>query len=300
VTRIADAGVARSVERLAGLAGDSLGGVVFFGSRLVGSSPDRNSAPDLFAIVDDYDAFYRRFAPVASRRSARTLALLNRWLPPNIVSFDGAKVFVIDRADFARDTGPRSRDHFCRGRLAQRAEIVWAASDEARVEIGAGIESARRTTLDWALLECPPVFDVPTFCERMLVRSYAAEIRPETPGRVREVLAAQREFWVETYGPILAASPDLAAAEGGFRLVRSTSRRRRLRWNLYFRRSRARATLRWAKYVLTFEGWLDYIVKKVERRTGHTIELTERERRWPLLFLWPKAWRVLRNPGSPK
>ena len=56
-----------------------------------------------------------------------------------------------------------------------------------------------------------------------------------------------------------------------------------------------RATLRWAKYVLTYDDWLEYLRRKAERRTGQTIELTPTERRWPLLTLWPKAWRVLRE-----
>jgi len=61
----------------------------------------------------------------------------------------------------------------------------------------------------------------------------------------------------------------------------------------WFGWSKARATLRWAKYVALYDDWLDYVVRKVERRSGVTLELTPRERRWPLLFLWPKLFRFL-------
>jgi hypothetical protein len=273
---------------------------VFFGSRVVGSSPGRGSAADLFVIVRDYRAFYERFAKAAPGPGPRLLELLNRWLPPNIVSFRpdrdavGAKLFVIDRRAFLRETGPSARDHFCRGRLCQKVEIVWAASDEAHHELEGRIGAARWSTLEWALLECPPAFDVQTYCERMLARSYRAEIRPESPSRVQEVFDAQRDFWVETYAPILRMSPELAEHGEEWRIVGVFSRLRRLRWSWYFSVSRTRATLRWAKYVLTFEGWLDYIVHKVERRTGQRVEITPFERRWPLLTLWPKAWRALR------
>ena len=37
------------------------------------------------------------------------------------------------------------------------------------------------------------------------------------------------------------------------------------------------------------------LLKKVERRGGLAVEVTDRERRWPLLFLWPKVFRVLRS-----
>ena len=36
--------------------------------------------------------------------------------------------------------------------------------------------------------------------------------------------------------------------------------------------------MRWLKYVQTYEGWLDYIVHKVHRRTGLGLQLTDAER----------------------
>jgi hypothetical protein len=53
---------------------------------------------------------------------------------------------------------------------------------------------------------------------------------------------------------------------------------------------------------VTFEGWLDYIARKASRHGGEPIELTERERRWPVVFLWARAFRYLRTKnrkGSP-
>jgi hypothetical protein len=48
-------------------------------------------------------------------------------------------------------------------------------------------------------------------------------------------------------------------------------------------------------YVALYDDWLDYVVHKVARRSGVAIELSPRERRWPLIFLWPKAIRFLRS-----
>jgi hypothetical protein len=47
--------------------------------------------------------------------------------------------------------------------------------------------------------------------------------------------------------------------------------------------------------MITFNDWQTYIVRKVERRTGMSVELTPAERRWPLLLLWPKVFKVLRE-----
>jgi hypothetical protein len=44
-----------------------------------------------------------------------------------------------------------------------------------------------------------------------------------------------------------------------------------------------------------YDDWQDYLLRKLERRSGVRVELTERERRWPLIFLWPKAIRYLRT-----
>ena len=79
--------------------------------------------------------------------------------------------------------------------------------------------------------------------------------------------------------------------------------RERARLELYFRRSIVRSTTRWLKHTVTFEGWLDYIAAQGEpAHGGEPIELTERERRWPLVFLWGRVFRYLRTKnrkGSP-
>ena len=69
---------------------------------------------------------------------------------------------------------------------------------------------------------------------------------------------------------------------------------------VWFGASLARATLRWAKYVALYDDWLDYLVRKVERRGGMAIELSARERRWPLLFLWPRLFRFLTRRSGPR
>ena len=56
-----------------------------------------------------------------------------------------------------------------------------------------------------------------------------------------------------------------------------------------------RATVRWLKHMVSFEGWLEYIVQKASRHGGQAIELTERERRFPLLFIWGRVYRHLNS-----
>ena len=49
------------------------------------------------------------------------------------------------------------------------------------------------------------------------------------------------------------------------------------------------------KTAFTFQGWLPYVVWKLERHSGKRIELSERQRRRPLVYGWPVILRLLRE-----
>ena len=104
-------------------------------------------------------------------------------------------------------------------------------------------------------------------------------------------------------GPVAAATPWTVDGRGsisrtqsvGWVSTKATDVLERLQLRTYFTSSMLRATARWGKHVLSFEGWLDYIVRKANRHAGEPIELTDRERRWPLVFLWGRVFRYLRQ-----
>lgn len=115
------------------------------------------------------------------------------------------------------------------------------------------------------------------------------------------VYEAQRETLRGIYTPILeagVAAGVLERANGKYRAAHPASTAAQLRLNAYFGISKARATTRWVKHMLTFDRWFPYIVRKVERRTGMTVEITPLERRFPFPLLLPKAFRVLRASGQ--
>ena len=296
--------VAYAVDALRRACGDEIVAIIFFGSRLVGTSPGAHSAADLFIVVEQYLPFYRRLRGVyPMRHGARVLAAANRILSPNVISLippgsqgPGCKAVVITGRDLARALSANAADHFCMGRLTQTIRIVHVRDDRANGWIEEMLGQARRTAVEWVPLYRTGSFTAGEFARTMIDISYRGEVRPEAGGRSGEVFRTQEAALAATYGPVL----DAAVAEG--RLTRAGDRYarakkvapiERLRWRLYFARSKMRATSRWFKYVLTFDGWIDYIVRKVERRAGIHIEVTEAERRWPFLLLWPKAIRVL-------
>jgi hypothetical protein len=285
--------------------GRNVVGVIFFGSRLVGTSPGEGSAADLFVVVENYLLFYESIGSrLPAARHAGIIAALNRVLPPNIIYINdpgglraGAKCFVVSESDLALGLSADAKDHFFRGRLAQRVHIVYARSEKDFRAMETRIDAARHLTLTWVPLYLQDPFTVLDYSRRMMEVSYSAEIRPEARSRVREVVDAQGSFFRLVYARVLQSGvrDGRLVQEGDmFRLAKKPGFSERWRVSYFFRRSKVRATLRWFKYMLTFDDWLDYIVRKIERRSGERIELTRAERRFPVILLWPKAFRLIR------
>ena len=271
----------KAVAEMQAASGGSVEAVVFFGSRRTGAArANAWSAHDLFAVVNDYRRFY-----AAMHRAGRTgkrprfMAALSRPLAPTQISLRFGepvvhlKVSVILLPTLRRETSSRRADHFTIGRLFQPSRILYAASEAARTQVADALVSAHAETWHWVRPWLPERFDADGYGRTALRVSMSWEVRPEPAGRGELV----------------------PGAEGTFTLARRVGWLERRRWELYFGRSMARATLRWLKHVLSFEGWLDYIVRKASRHAGERIELTERERRWPWIFLWGRFIRYLRN-----
>ncbi len=304
-----DTALRAAIARLAALCRDSLEAVVFFGSRRTGAaSADRWSAYDLLAVVSGYRPFFSALhaGGLVSRRP-HWLAALGHWLPPTQVSLRfgapelHAKVSVIRTDRFLRETSSRRRDHFMAGRLFQPSRLEYARTAEVRETLLDGLISAYRETWRWVRPWLPVQFDAAAYGRTALTMSMAWEIRPEPAGRAAALWDAQ----AAAQTPLLEALLEELESQGRVRargtvpcsweVVARASRTERLRVRLYFCRSLVRSTARWLKHMLTFEGWLDYIVRKASRHTGERIELTRRERAWPLVFLWGRVFRYLRH-----
>ena len=287
-------------------AGTQLRAVLLYGSHLLGAAPDRYSAHDLVVVVEEYLGTYRELRRRGfTHRSPRLMASLAWLLPPNVIAFSPegaegpmAKCLIISAGDFERELSARSRDHFMISRMIQEVGVLYVRDAAAKRWLDDGLEAARRTVLDWAVPSVAAPFTAESLTREMIAICYRSEIRPESGSRASSVFEAQRAYLVETYEKLLAD----AVGEGhvvrdghGYRSARRPGPMARLRRSAYFNFSKLRVTARWIKHVLTFENWLPYVVRKVERRTGTSVELTASETRLPLIFLWPRLFRVLRN-----
>jgi len=298
-----------AVRRLVGATGPALAGLVFFGSRRTGAArKDAWSAHDAFVIVEDYRGFYEGMSRAGlTGKGPGLMALVSGWLPPTQYSlrFEDLgihiKAAVLRYDTYRRETSGRRRDHFCIGRLFQPTRLLHARDEAARQGILDGLIEANRETWAWSRPWLPERFDAEAYGRSALRTSMRWEVRPEPAGRADALWEAQRLAQVPVFEALLhelAGRGEIVGAPGAPGWVaptRPVGPLERARLEVYFRRSIARSTARWLKHVVTFEGWLDYIVRKASRHGGETIELTERERRWPLVFLWGRVFRYLRT-----
>jgi hypothetical protein len=311
-----DPALEAAVHRLVSAAGDALVGLVFFGSRRTGAARTNAwSAYDVFVVVEAYRPFYEALRRAGlTGKSPAPVSLVSRWLPPTQYSLRFAaegvhvKAAVVRSDTFRRETSARRRDHFCIGRLCQPTRILHSRDEDARRHLLESVVSAHRETWRWSRPWLPPTFDARAYGLSALRTSMRWEVRPEPAGRADVLWQAQESLQVPVFEALLrelTESGEVAPAPaepGAVTPTRPVGWGERLRLEVYFRRSLVRATTRWLKHTVTFEGWLDYIVAKASRHTGQEIVLTDRERRWPGVFLWGRFFRYLRTrnrKGSP-
>lgn len=288
--------------------GPTMLAAIHYGSHARPSDARADSVHDFFVVVVDYGAAFRHLnATIGTRYSPVTATFLARWLPPNVVAFtiplDGqavsVKCAVYDSAHFLEATSRQARDHFAHGRLFQCVQLAWAEDSAAREFVTRALVATRVLTFEWVRDELPSTFDVDGYLRVLLYRSFAWEIRPETADRVAVLVEAQLPFLRCPYRALLdtlvTAGELKRLSDGGYQLVVPPRLAESRRLRRYFARSKRRATLRWAKHVALYDDWLGYITRKIERRSDMHVELTAREQRWPLVFLWPRVIRFVRN-----
>lgn len=299
-------------RRLAEAADGTAVGILMYGSHLNAASPGKGSAFDLVVVVEGYRAFHRALKEAGEiHRPLPLFDSLAVVLPPNVIAFtpdEGraglAKCLVLRRDHFERALGRRPRDHFLVGRMIQKVALPWHAGPEAEAWVQGCLDRAREAIPLWMAPFVDGSFDLDEYGKRVLEVCYRAEIRPEAGNRSETIYQAQRDHFRAVLPTVFRRAEEEGLLErvreepdGGtrYRYVRPATAGERLYWRWHFLRSKVRATARWLKHVLTFDNWLPYITRKVERRTGQSVELTRLERRWPVIFLWPRVVRVLLN-----
>ncbi len=282
--------------------GEAVVALLFYGSCLRRGVTE--GVLDFYAIVDRYRGAYDGMLP----------ALLGAALPPNVHYLElpaenlRAKYALISLADFAHHATLASLDCRIWSRFCQPARIAFARDDAVRGALARAAAEAALTMatrmLAWAPGDAPErTLDARALWAGAFAETYRAELRSEQPASIAAIAAADPA----RYGAVLRAAFAVLAARGelellgasqdGLRVAQAPARRRRARraWRLRRPLAKTLAIAGLLKTAFTFQGWLPYVVWKLERHGGTSIELSERQRRHPLVYGWPVVIRLLRS-----
>ena len=125
---------------------------------------------------------------------------------------------------------------------------------------------------------------------RGLSESYRTELRPERPDERAAEIVARFEARYRALSAILFAE-ELKNAPSSNRMSAALCQSR---WILRRIIGKPMGALRVLKAATTFDAGLDYILEKVESHSGVRLQVTEAERKRPLLNAPSLAWRLYR------
>ena len=259
--------------------------VLLYGSCLWPSVRGHKSHPDFLVIVDSLRAFHGSFGA----------AVLGAMLPPSVYRLRSgggyAKLSIATAAQLRSQCAAGGKDLHLAGRLSKRVAILWARDTESRALVVDAQVAALRTLAPLALSRLGSRVAVDDFMLALLRLSYESEIRIVEPTKVAALFAAERAHYrtvAEALLSELGARPDGESSQLLVPVSAATPRAHLMR---RLRRSRRRALLRLPKYLITYDGWLDYLLNKLAR-TGAPVALDDRQRRHPLIFALLVLYRL--------
>ncbi|OYY62718.1 MAG: hypothetical protein B7Y51_08125 [Burkholderiales bacterium 28-67-8] len=280
--------------QLAQRAGGATVAVLFYGSNLRDARLD--GVLDFYIVLDRVGAW----------PGSRLAALANGVLPPNVgyreEELDGkalrAKYALISLSQFRRGVAHDALDTTLWARFSQPCCVAWVRSEvdlDAAVEV---VSQAVTTAARWAAELGPESGEVLAFWRELFARTYEAELRVERGGRGNDLVARDAERYVRllpaawsaagigfTVGALATVAPGISQSE------RKLARRQ---WALRRRLGKFLNFARLLKAAFTFDGAVDYVVWKVERHSGIRPEVTEWQRRHPVLAAPGLYWRLRR------
>ncbi len=281
--------------RIAARGGAGVVGVLFYGSAIRTGAVD--GLLDFYVLLDDFAAWDAGAAATAA----------GRILPPNIEYAeepgDGAllraKVAILTLTQFRAHARALSLDTTIWARFAQPAALAFARDAAAAAEIADAVALACRSASWWAAHLTPAPAPAAEFWAGLFGRTYASELRIERSERPRSLIDHAPERYERVLRMAWAAEGLTAEAGPDGRLdpqVAAPARADAERaWRLRKRLAKPLNMARIAKASFTFSGGADYIAWKVERHSGHRIEVTPWQRRHPLLAAGPVLWRLWRQ-----
>lgn len=272
--------------------------VLFYGSCLRRDYVE-GGVLDFYAIVDSYRSAYR----------SRLLALSNSLLPPNVyyveLPFEATtlrmKYNIISQADFSAACRPESLHPIIWARFCQPAAVLLPRDEAVRGRVAADTAEAAVTMVGRMLALHPGSATIEELWQAGFATTYTTEMRVETPETIRSVYEAAPGRYASVTALAVEVLSGRGLVEGKVeghalqaRATEAAAREAVRAWKRKLPIAKGLYVIRLIKSAFTFGDWLPYALWKLGRHSGVTIELTERQRRHPLIFGWPAILRLVR------
>lgn len=278
--------------------GEAVQAILFYGS-CFRTGDDADGLVDLYVLVDDYCSLSPKWTHIC----------FYKLLPPTVfyleIPFTGrvvrAKYTVLSLADFQRGTSMRWFHSYLWGRFAQPTGLVYVRNEQVAEQVHTALAQAVLTFVIRVLPLLPPSFDARELWERGLSFSYRAELRAERPHTVERLIDAAPDYYEQVTRAAMEAirSPNevvssLSPIRYEVHILPWRWYRGRFAWAIRRMQGKLLSVLRLLKGLFTFRGGIDYILWKIERHSGVTVEVTPRLQRYPLLARGVLLWRLYR------
>jgi hypothetical protein len=289
------------VDEILARHGECARAILFYGSCLR-SGDELDGLVDLYLLVGDYRCAH----------TSRIQSFLNGLLPPNVYYLERAlagqvvrtKYAVLSLGDFQKGTSSRWFHSYLWGRFCQPTALVYARDHEVARLVHEGLAQSVLTFTRRVLPRVNSDFTARQMWGRGLELSYRAELRAERPEKGARLFDAAPDYYEKisriALNAIVYPVEIVNHPDGISYRARIPAPRRflsRLTWGLRSIQGKLLSVLRLLKAMTTFEGGVDYILWKIERHSGITVEVEPRLRRRPLLAMWILSWRLYRRGG---
>lgn len=261
--------------------GSGVAAVLFYGSCLRDQSHE-GKILDFYVLVDD---------PVATNTS-KFAGTLNVLLPPNVFYRETlvgeetvrAKDAMIGLSSFARAMrGGRFGVTFW-ARFSQPCRLLYVRNEAVREQVLQSLRQAVITLFHRAVPMVSGELNSEAVIRRSLELTYGAELRSEGAQAAAEQLYQR---FAQHYEAVFDDAMKVAFPDSsiGKPLEQIRARRWRASVGWGFRRfyGKVLSILRLIKAAGTFSGGIDYLAWKIERHSGVSVEITEWQRRHPVL-----------------
>jgi hypothetical protein len=235
--------------------------VLAYGSALRDSAPSETLI-DLYVLTGSS-------SDVSSNPLSRLACSL---MPPNVYYTEvflerqtyHAKYAVLSLSQLEAKVQPATSNPYFWVRFAQPMRLAWSANEKVKSRILGIVHTACSTAWSNAVATAPRASPAEQWSS-LFRETYRTELRPESLGRASAIVEANRAYY-ENLSLHLTDVPAVTA-----------------NWPMRRLAGKLLSILRLAKAAFTFQGGADYIAWKIKRHSGVDIQVTDFQRRHPLL-----------------